>query len=970
MAKIYIGNTGYKLSVGNNKIKKGYLGNILVYSGDIGVTYHVDDSSGLQYTEIIEEGYNCLSPTSFNPEGLKPGYTFLGWRSDTNPSPDVYHTLIAGSDPIDLYAVYYIDYTVNFYNASTSPVSKNYRAYYNNGNDAFPASNPGDLLMSSVSGFENSVGWTDLVGSHSQLYNNDTIIPEIKSNMSLYSIYSKNINVYVVNGSNSGAIKSTVSGTIYRQYSIIMSTENPTVNLKHNLVTDWDNGGWNFEVNSTEEILNDGINEIPMEYNGKTIYALYKRPASINVINGSDIGPVKQTNNGYRYRQYNTSYSDGYNDIGIAVELTHNTVTGFNTAGWNTTLRNYSSVYSDGVVNINSDSLTIYALYVKDVSVTVYNGYNYSSGTYSPKKSKQSLSRYRQYNTATFSEKHPTVSLSLATISNWAKHGWNIEKNGYSKTIDDNIAFEVTSIYDGCSFYALYKQDASLIYYNGVNIGSRYTPSKQTFNDLIVAQFNDVYYKHYPSVTLTHSSVSGWTNNGWSISSNPGVKLTNDCEFTVDDTYNGKTLYALYKKSVTMYLYNVVSDASAKTTVTKDVIVEYRNDYGYYNPTITLKQNNYSGWTKIGWSWSTESNGTTSYSDGTFTITKDMDGKILNSGYKRSVTVRWYNNPSNSSKYEDEVKYHYRRAASEYPPYFDEAIPTFKKKITAKSGWIIRGWVTSSAGSVIYCADNTSFSKDSYGDNPLILSAAYYHTVTLKEIGRGTTLLNDTQNCYYSSKSGEVEPAWFDVLPQSQSGKTFLGWSKSSSSTTVMNESSTYFRYGIAEDTTLYAVWKNDDKILINNTSGNNYECPFATGNKRFVTHQIGSASYNDYDYVSELDITTRIEPGKWATGTWSYQRFYPGSVPKNYIYHGTDVNDQPNSKYLRGVNWQSASGHIETDEGPCANNVRTVLTNIPLYETDSTSHVSNIYVAFLGDMESGSITIYKLKLRGRTVVW
>ena len=69
MAKIYVGNTGYKLNLGSNKIKRGYIGNILVYSGDVGITYHVDDSAGLQYNEIVEEGYSCLSPKSFNPVG-------------------------------------------------------------------------------------------------------------------------------------------------------------------------------------------------------------------------------------------------------------------------------------------------------------------------------------------------------------------------------------------------------------------------------------------------------------------------------------------------------------------------------------------------------------------------------------------------------------------------------------------------------------------------------------------------------------------------------------------------------------------------------------------------------------------------------------------------------------------------------------------------------------------------------------
>lgn len=964
MAKFYVGNTGYKLNLGSNKIKRGYIGNILVYSGDVGITYHIDDSIGLRYNEIVEEGYSCLSPKSFNPAGLKPGYAFLGWRSDTVPSKDVYAELIAGSEPIDLYAVYYIDYQINFYNASTIPVSKIYRAFYNNGNEELPSTETGDLSMNNVLGFENAIGWTDTVDSFTQLYNNNGVVNDINSNMDLYSIYSKNVRVDIVNGSNDGAVKSTVSNVIYRQYnSSEIKTKNPTINLTHNFINDWVIDKWGIILDDLTRDIDDGPFEISQEYNGKTLYAFYTKHITGTIVNGSDISPVISYISDDKVRQF-TAVGTGYKDFNPIISLTHNTVSGFNSFGWNTTRGNYSSIYSDGNVAVTEDALTFYALYSKTVNVKVYNGYNYTTGdNYSAVVNNNQLTRYRQYNTASFTDKDPTITLSHNTVTNWTKNGWNTVKSNKDSTISDGT-FTVSAEYDGKSIYALYKKNVKLTYYNGVVIGNTYTPSKSTDTAESVAQFNNTaYYRYNPIISLLHNTVTGWTNAGWSISTNRGVKLANDGNFIVTEAYNGATLYALYTKSVSFTLMNASSDGySTKKTITGNVTIEYRNDYGYYNPSTTLKQTALSNWNKRGWTWSTDDDSTTTniISDGAFTYDLSMNGKILCASYRRKVTVTWYNDNNSGTA---ESKWHYKRAISEFAPYFDENTPTFKRKIATKTDWNIDGWaITNAPLSTLYCDDNEQFSTDS----DLSLYAKYYGTINLNCFAKGssTAYYHDTVRCYYNN--GDTYYPSIYVNPPTASGKTFLGWITNTYSLDI--KSGQPFTFNQARSFSYHAYWKNDDKVLINNPSGNTYTCPFNSGVSRLVTFLVSTVSYDDYESIGNIKLSTTIDPGKWKSGTWSYQRLFPGTTPKDFTVTGTDVNDQPANKFLRGMNWQSASGQVEQDNGPCAGNVTVELTNIPLYKTSGSS--SNITLAFLGDMYAGTITIYKLVLTGRKIMW
>lgn len=120
MAKIYAGGAIKKIYA-DGMIRKVYahygLGEIaLVFSSSISVTYVVN--TGVSYTEEVEYGASCLSPSSFVPS--KDGYKFIGWAETIGGS--VLKSKTAGTEPITLYAVFIPNtITINYYNRDTYP---------------------------------------------------------------------------------------------------------------------------------------------------------------------------------------------------------------------------------------------------------------------------------------------------------------------------------------------------------------------------------------------------------------------------------------------------------------------------------------------------------------------------------------------------------------------------------------------------------------------------------------------------------------------------------------------------------------------------------------------------------------------------------------------------------------------------------------------------------------------------------
>jgi uncharacterized repeat protein (TIGR02543 family) len=90
-------------TINNKQITRIYIGSKMVYCVGAIVNYVVDGST--IYQEEIDGGESALSPKSFTPS--KPGWTFVGWRSDTAASGNVLTSKIVENDtPFTLYAVF------------------------------------------------------------------------------------------------------------------------------------------------------------------------------------------------------------------------------------------------------------------------------------------------------------------------------------------------------------------------------------------------------------------------------------------------------------------------------------------------------------------------------------------------------------------------------------------------------------------------------------------------------------------------------------------------------------------------------------------------------------------------------------------------------------------------------------------------------------------------------------------------
>ena len=218
---LYIGNKKVKVYIGDKKVKKGYIGNVLCYSSGNPVTYHVDTST--IYTEEVEDGATCLSPTTFTPS--KSGYTFTGWREDNTANSDVLSEKLMGDSPITLYAVFKKDITLTTYNNSPTATTQIKQQYYNNGSIA----NPSFTLTQNTQSGWTALGWCTSSSATAAVVQSNGATIILGENATYYGKYSQTITLtYNGNGATSG---STAAQTGTRYYNS-GNYSNPSFSLR------------------------------------------------------------------------------------------------------------------------------------------------------------------------------------------------------------------------------------------------------------------------------------------------------------------------------------------------------------------------------------------------------------------------------------------------------------------------------------------------------------------------------------------------------------------------------------------------------------------------------------------------------------------------------------------------------------------------------------------------------------------
>lgn len=293
---LYIGNKKVKVYIGDKKVKKGYIGNVLCYSSGNPVTYHVDTST--IYTEEVDDGATCLSPTTFTP--AKSGYTFKGWREDSTANSSVLSSKVMGDSPITLYAVFQKNVTVTKYNGSTSATTETKQQYYNNGNVANPSFT---LSQTAVSGWTVR-GWsTSTTANASATVSNGGSIT-LSANATYYGLYQRTITLTKYNGSSSAT---TSTGTRY--WNSAGNYSNPKFTLTQTAVSGWTVRGWSTSTSATASASVSNGGSVTLSSNA-TYYGMYQRTITLSYSGNGATGGSTASQTGTRYWNSAGNYSN------------------------------------------------------------------------------------------------------------------------------------------------------------------------------------------------------------------------------------------------------------------------------------------------------------------------------------------------------------------------------------------------------------------------------------------------------------------------------------------------------------------------------------------------------------------------------------------------------------------------------------------------------------------------------------
>ncbi|MDE6167494.1 MAG: InlB B-repeat-containing protein [Acetatifactor sp.] len=256
--------------------------------------------------------------------------------------------------------------------------------------------------------------------------------------------------------------------------------------------------------------------------------------------------------------------------------------------GWRSDTALNPDVYKS--LTMGDNPVTLYAIFQQTITVTYYNGSTAAS----------SATGKRFYNNGKVA--NPSFTLNQAALFGWTARGWSASGTANSGiTYNNGAAFTRDS---NVTLFGMYQQTITLTLYNGSSSaanqsGTRYhcPGSGSTVN---------------PAFTVTPAALSGWSFNGWAVSSGATAAIAYSSISNTAFSAN-TTLYGRYSQPITLsYNGNGASGGStAAQTGTR-----YFNSGNYSNPSFTLRANGFTR-TDYNWSkWALGSAGGTQYANG------------------------------------------------------------------------------------------------------------------------------------------------------------------------------------------------------------------------------------------------------------------------------------------------------------------------------------------------------------------
>lgn len=282
------------------------------------------------------------------------------------------------------------------------------------------------------------------------------------------------------------------------------------------------------------------------------------------------------------------------------------------------------------------------------------------------------------------------------------------------------------------------------------------------------------------------------------------------------------TLYAVFRRSVTVTYYNNSTTASSTSGY------RFYNNGNIVNPSFTLTQAASSGWTARGWSTSNAGNAAVTYANGS-TFTRDSDVTLYGL-YQQTITVTYYNNSTTAST----------ATGTRYWAPAGHINPSFTLTQAARSGWTARGWSTSTAGNGGISYNNgVAFTRDSN----ITLYGMYYQTVTLTYYNGSTTAASTSGTRYYNPGSGGVVNPTFSLTPAALSGWTFRGWATSSGATAGIAYSS-ISGTAFSSSATVYAAYSQTITLSYNGNGSTGGATAAQTGTRYYNTGNYSNPSF------------------------------------------------------------------------------------------------------------------------------
>lgn len=644
---------------------------------------------------------------------------------------------------------------------------------------------------------------------------------------------SVNLNL---NGTNTSTINITFGGGLPGEYKIRWQDNNSVVS-----------GSWGEWDGMTIPLTVTGLKRGTSELK---IMVLEDYTGNLTPVKTVSI-PVTVTANSYTI-SYNANGGSGapvsqtkYYGTDITLSSTVPTRFGYTFLGWSTSSSTTSETYLPGANFSGNSNTTLYAVWKAATTLSI--GTTYSADI--------NFASKEIYYTFTPPSSGNFTFVSTGSLDSqvyiYNSSGTLLASNDDTSTSDRNfsLSYDLTG---GTKYYVKVKAYSDKTGTTSFNITGKYTVSYNANGGSGVP--SDQTKVHGTTLTLssTKPTRTGYTFLGWSTSSTatsatyqPGGSFA---------TNANTTLYAVWKTNDTSLSVNSSNNATISTG----------GETKYY--TFTPSE---SG-TYVIYSTGSDDTKVYLYDSSGSEITNNDDGGdntnfrlsySLTAGTKYRFGVRYYNSSKTGTitfKFGKVYTVTYNAnggsgAPSSQTKDYGTAL-TLSSTTPTRTGYTFLGWSTSStATSAAYTAGGT-YSSESNATLYAVWKANTYSVKYNANGGSGT--MSNSSHTYDVSKS-------LTSNAFTRTGYTFLGWSTSSSATTVTytdGQSVKNLTSLNGDNFNLYAVWKANDATLSVNTTNNatistageqKYYTFTPTESGTYVIYSTGSSDTRVYLYNS-----------------------------------------------------------------------------------------------------------------------